>query len=1024
MKFSKEHYFLCFLIVLVKNAAGLAVMSVDFGSEFMKIAIVKPGVPMEIVINKESRRKTPTIVTIKDEERLFGDASLSAGIRSPKSTYRYLLDVLAKHFDNPLVAQYQQKFPFYELVKDEQTGTVLFKHDESTFFSPEELIGMILQQAKEYAETFAEQPISEAVITVPPYFNQAERRAMLRAADLAGLKVLQLINDNTAVALNYGVFRRKIFNETAMNYMFFDIGASATSATVVAYQMVKTKSPVSGVVDTFPQLTIKGVGVDRTLGGMEFQLRLRDLLARQFNQQKKTKNDVTKDVRAMQKLYKEAGRLKQVLSANADHFAQVENLLDDEDFRAKVTREEFESLGQDLFDRIEKVVKDALASSEMTMDEISEVILMGGGTRIPKVQEALKSVIKREDLGKGINTDEAAALGAVYQAAHLGKGFKVKKFAIKDAVLYPITVEFERVRTKDDSSDLSRTVKRILFGRMQFYPQKKVMTFNKHVKDFTFEVNYGDLSFLTEAELQTFGNTTLEKVMLTGIEDAYSKHGTDSESKGVKAHFRMDDSGVLYLDKVESVFEKLVTKEAEAEESTLTKIGNTISNLFGGGKKEEVKEGNVEDEPKEDIPAEEADNKTDNTTIDGSEDEQQQQPPEDKTVKQEEEDEKASSEGSKSEKSDDKEETSDQAASDEKKSETTEESKSEAKETKPETESKEGKDKQEGEKEEQKEGRQEDSPSEKKEKKEEKPKLTTIRSDIKANVVVTDLQDPDDEKLKQSKKLLEDLKKRDEEKDLLEKAKNEIESFVFDAQDKLEQKSYKLCSTEDERVAIGEKLISTSDWLADQDDSTPRKDYEAKLKELKSATRALYRRVQEMQDRPGAIEALNSMVNHTSYFLTGMKNFTGEDQPFTQVEYDALEKLIIETKEWNKTVNAEQKKTPLTEKPKFTVEDVATKIAALDREMKYLINKVKTFRPKAKSKVKETTNKTESANKTETAGNDTKTTTKDKTKVSKEEAQLDRDILEEEATVESEDTVTPESSANADKSAHDPDDEL
>lgn len=1015
MMFSKEQYSLCFLlIVLVGNAAGLAVMSVDYGSEFMKIAIVKPGVPMEIVINKESRRKTPTIVTIKDGERLFGDASLSAGIRYPKSTYRYLLDVLAKHFDNPLVAQYQKKFPFYELVKDEQTGTVLFKHDDDTFYSPEELIGMILEKAKEYAETFAEQPISEAVITVPPYFNQAERRAMLRAADLAGLKVLQLINDNTAVALNYGVFRRKIFNETAMNYMFFDIGASSTSATVVAYQMVKSKSPVSGVVDTFPQLTIKGVGVDRTLGGVEFQLRLRDLLAGQFNQQKKTKNDVTKDVRAMQKLYKEAGRLKQVLSANADHFAQVENLLDDEDFRAKVTREEFESLGQDLFDRIEKVIKDALASSEMTMDEISEVILMGGGTRIPKVQETLQTVIKREDLGKGINTDEAAALGAVYQAAHLGKGFKVKKFAIKDAVLYPISVEFERVRTKDDSADLSKTVKRVLFGRMQFYPQKKVMTFNKHVKDFSFEVNYGDLSFLNEAELKTFGNTTLERVVLTGIEDAYSKHGTDSESKGVKAHFRMDDSGVLYLDKVESVFEKFVTKEAESEESTLTKIGNTISNLFGGSKKEEVKEGSVEDEPKEDIPAEEADHKADNTTEDG----QEQQPPDDKTVKQEEEyvEKASSSENSKSEKSDDNEEASDQASED-KKSETTEGSKSEAKEGKPETADPEGKDTQEGEKEEQKEGKQEDSSSEKKEKKEEKPKLTTIRAEIKSDVVITDLQEPNSEKLKQSKKLLDDLRKRDEEKDLLEKTKNEIESFVFDAQDKLEQKNYKLCSTEDERIAIKEKLVSVSDWLMEQEDSTPRKDYEAKLKEMKSATKALYWRVQEMQERPGAIEALNTIVNHTNYFLGGMKNFTGEDQPFTQVEYDALEKLITETKEWNKTVHAEQKKTSLTEKPKFTVEDVATKISALDREMKYLINKVKTFRPKTKSKVKEATNKTE------TAGNATKPAA-EKTKASKEGDKLDKDILEEneaEATVVSEEPVTSESSTNADESVHDPD---
>jgi len=217
---------------------------------------------------------------------------------------------------------------------------------------------MILTKCKEFAQDSVQQPVTEAVITVPPYFNQAERRAVMNAAELAGLKILQLINTNTAgenfftevidincykikrgfktlnnvnvqmsnqffftVALNYGVFRSKDFNDTAQYFMFFDMGASGTEVSIVSYQVVKTKD--KGVVETHPQISVVGVGYDRTLGGLEMQLRLRDFLGHTFNNLKKTKTDVFTNARAMAKLFKEAGRLKNVLSANADHYAQV-----------------------------------------------------------------------------------------------------------------------------------------------------------------------------------------------------------------------------------------------------------------------------------------------------------------------------------------------------------------------------------------------------------------------------------------------------------------------------------------------------------------------------------------------------------------------------------------------------------------------------------------------------------------------------------------------------------------------------
>uniref|UniRef100_A0A673MXU1 Hypoxia up-regulated protein 1 n=1 Tax=Sinocyclocheilus rhinocerous TaxID=307959 RepID=A0A673MXU1_9TELE len=553
---------ICALHELKKTdtSESVAVMSVDLGSEWMKIAIVKPGVPMEIALNKESRRKTPVAVCLKENERLFGDSALGVAVKNPKVVYRFLQSILGKTADNPQVAQYQKHFPEHQMQRDEKRGTVFFKFSEELQYTPEELLGMILNYSRGLAQDFAEQLIKDAVITVPAYFNQAERRAVLQAAHIAGLKVLQLINDNTAVALNYGVFRRKDINSTAQNIMFYDMGSGSTTATIVTYQTVKTKE--SG---TQPQLQIRGVGFDRTLGGFEMELRLRDHLAKLFNEQKKSKKDVRENLRAMAKLLKEAQRLKTVLSANAEHMAQIEGLMDDIDFKAKVTRSEFEALCEDLFDRVPGPVKEALAAAEMTMDEIDQVILVGGSTRVPRVQDVLLKAVGKEELSKNINADEAAAMGAVYQAAALSKAFKVKPFLVRDAAVFPIQVEFSRETEEEDGVKTMKHNKRILFQRMAPYPQRKVITFNRYMDDFVFYINYGDLGFLSEQDLKVFGSQNLTTVKLSGVGSSFTKH-SDAESKGIKAHFNMDESGVLILDRV--------------------KLGNTISSLFGGGSSE------------------------------------------------------------------------------------------------------------------------------------------------------------------------------------------------------------------------------------------------------------------------------------------------------------------------------------------------------------------------------------------------------------------------------------------------------
>merc|ERR1719209_769891 len=206
-----------------------------------------------------------------------------------------------------------------------------------------------------------------------------------------------------------------------------------------------------GFSETHPQAQVLGVGYDRTLGGTEITFRVREYLADQFNEMKKTKTDVRSVPRAMGKLLKEAERVKLILSANTDCFAQIENVMEDIDFKFPMTRDKLMEMSADLMDRVTGPVERALSVASMSMENIDQVILVGGGTRVPKVQELLTEYVKQE-LGKSLNTDESAAMGAVYKAADISTGFKVKKFLTKDAVLFPIDVDFTRELEGEDDA--------------------------------------------------------------------------------------------------------------------------------------------------------------------------------------------------------------------------------------------------------------------------------------------------------------------------------------------------------------------------------------------------------------------------------------------------------------------------------------------------------------------------------------------------------------------------------------------
>jgi hypoxia up-regulated 1 len=943
-----------FTIYFVSYAdAILAAMSIDLGSQFVKIGIVKPGVPMEIVLNRESRRKTPTVVSIRGKERSFSDQGAHLAVRYPKTGYTYFPDLVGKTPDHPLVQLFQSRFPHFDIRPHKERGMVTFFENEETSYTIEEILGMLLQECKAVAEKFAEQSVKDAVITVPPYYNQAERRALFAAAKIAGLNVLQLMNDNTAAGVNYGMFRRKQFNETATRVLIYDMGASKSTATVLEYSLVKDKMSR----DKDPEMRVLGVGYDRTLGGLEMTLRLRDYLAAEFDKLGKAKKPVTSNARAMAKLLKEAERVKQVLTVNADHFAQIEGLFEDQDFRHKVSRDKLEELNSDLWTRIGPPVDVALRMAEISLDQIDTVILMGGGTRMPKVQEKLQAALKGMTLGKYLNQDEAITLGAVYQAAHLSKGFKVKKFMIKEANLFPVRVNFMKENSSTEDQPEGHRVTRSLFGLRNPYPQRKVMTFSKHTADFDIALNYDSNDFLTAAQKSYITSWNQSVASVGGVGNAiHANTEGDAEYKGVKVHFRMDESGVMNLDSAEALFEKPPKADAAGdakEPSTLSKIGSKISNLFSAGS------GTKDDANGDDGSA------TENKA--GKAEKGEPQPPSSRPPGEESENGKqGTTNGSGEQKA---------TGSGDKKSNTTKDKgknasgKSDSNSSSAKAGTNGGKSSGSG-----------------------KPVL--VKEKLTVTTRLMDSANLTTEEFKESMKRLRAFEVYEKEKAEREEASNALESFLFDMQDKLEQDDYKSLTTDAERESYQNQIKEVKDWFEEQGLETVTKEFKERLKTLKDVMKDLFYKLEEARERPRVIEAIANMLNYSTSFLNGVKNLTEDQQMFTEKEIEALEKLINSTADWWGQKQLEQSNQPSHEKPVITINAVAEKLNVLDREVKYLLNKAKFATPlKAKKAAEEkaAAAAAAAAAKNATSGNETVTGTGAK-KTTSETNQTKKDI--------------------------------
>jgi hypoxia up-regulated 1 len=465
---------LTILLLSTTASAASAVLGIDLGTEYLKAAIAKPGSPIDIVLTKDSKRKEAASLAFKPSraqtndpeafpERLYGGDALAISARYPADVYSNLKTILGLPIDSEVVREYTSRYPglVVEAIprKDGEgsQGTVGFKSQNTgnkTIFMVEELLAMELRNVKANAEAAVAKGtfVTDAVITVPGFYTAEEKRAVELAADMAGLRVLGLMSDGLAVGLNYATSR--VFDDVTNGakpeyHLVYDMGAGSTTATVLKFQGRTVKGPAKRN-QTLQEVQVIGTSFDRTLGGDSLNdVILEDMIKDILEQPKVQKigldsAKLRNHGKSMARLWKEAERIRQVLSANSAAFASFEGLYDDDlSVKYKLTRDRFEEITTSHAARVDKPLADALAQAGITLAELDSVILHGGAVRTPLVQKNLEAVVGVSGKIKAnVNADEAAVMGAAFKAAAISPSFRVKDIRTSDISGSAITLKW------------------------------------------------------------------------------------------------------------------------------------------------------------------------------------------------------------------------------------------------------------------------------------------------------------------------------------------------------------------------------------------------------------------------------------------------------------------------------------------------------------------------------------------------------------------------------------------------------